>query len=116
MPKGMPMKLEILQIPDCPGVALLEQRIAAALAGDQRIDVAITRRVLDNQAAASEAGMTGSPTLLVDGDDPFAEPGLVPSVSCRLYPADGGGVDRAPSVDAIRAALRRRGREGKSEI
>ena len=29
--------------------------------------------------------MTGSPTLLVDGADPFARPGQPPSISCRLY-------------------------------
>ncbi|MFD4181437.1 alkylmercury lyase [Rhodococcus sp. NPDC058514] len=98
------MKLEILQVPDCPNVTLLEQRLAQAVAGEQ-IDMTITHRVLVDPAAATAAGMTGSPTLLVDGEDPFADPGLVPSVSCRLYPAEGGGLDGAPSVPALRAAL-----------
>jgi hypothetical protein len=98
------MKLEILQVPECPNVVLLERRIAEAVAGEQ-IDVTITHRVLNDQAAATEAGMTGSPTLLIDGKDPFAEPGSVPSVSCRLYPVKGGGIDGAPSVAALRAAL-----------
>jgi len=104
MPREKPMKLEILQLPNCPNVALLERRIAEAVAV-KHIDVAIKRRVLTNRDAATAAGMTGSPTLLVDGEDPFAESGLVPSLSCRLYPADGGGVDGAPSVTALRAAL-----------
>jgi hypothetical protein len=106
-----PMRLEILHVPDCPGVALLAQRIAEAL-GDERIDHAITYRVVDDPAAAIESGMTGSPTLLIDGDDPFAARGLVPSLSCRLYRAD-RGVDRAPSVAQLRAALndRRPGKE-----
>jgi hypothetical protein len=103
------MRLEVLHVRDCPSVALLDERIAEAVAGE-RIDVAITHRVVDNAATATEAGMTGSPTLLIDGDDPFATAGLVPSVSCRLYPA-GGGVDRAPSVAELRAALRHRGNE-----
>lgn len=97
------MKLEILQVPDCPNVVLLERRIAEAVAGE-RIEMSITHRVLDDQDAATEAGMTGSPTLLVDGTDPFAESGSTPSVSCRLYPTD-GGIDGAPSVSALRAAL-----------
>ena len=34
--------------------------------------------------------MYGSPTLLIDGVDPFAEPGQPPSMSCRLYRDDDG--------------------------
>ncbi|CRK54574.1 Alkylmercury lyase family protein [Rhodococcus sp. RD6.2] len=98
------MKLEILQVPECPNVVLLERRIAEAVAGEQ-IEVTITHRVFDDQAGATEAGMTGSPTLLLDGQDPFAEPDSVPSVSCRLYRSDDGGIDGAPSVAALRAAL-----------
>jgi hypothetical protein len=107
MPKEKPMKLEILHIADCPGVVLLEQRIAEAIAG-VRAEVVIARRVFDSDSAATDVGMTGSPTLLIDGHDPFAEPGLRASLSCRLYRADGGEVDRAPSVTALRAALDQR--------
>lgn len=109
------MKLEILQVPDCPNVELLERRIAEAVAGE-RVDVTITHRVLDDQVGAAEAGMTGSPTLLLDGLDPFAEPGLVPSVSCRLYRADGGGIDGAPSVAALRAAMHLAPGENEIEV
>jgi len=98
------MKLEILQVPECPNVALLERRIAEAVAGEQ-IDVTIIHRVLDDQAGATEAGMTGSPTLLLDGHDPFAEPDSAPSVSCRLYRSGDGAIDGAPSGAALRAAL-----------
>ncbi|BAH48260.1 alkylmercury lyase family protein [Rhodococcus opacus] len=98
------MRLEILQVPGCPHVALLEQRLENVLAGQQS-EVEISHRVIDDPAVAADAGMTGSPTLLVDGADPFAAPGLVPSVSCRLYPAEGGGVGGAPSVAALRQAL-----------
>jgi hypothetical protein len=107
------MELQILHISDCPGVVLFEQRIAEVIAG-VRADVVVTRRVLDSDSAATDAGMTGSPTLLIDGHDPFAEPGLVASLSCRLYRADGGGVDRAPSVIALRAALDQRCAESTS--
>ncbi|MHA4854886.1 hypothetical protein L1080_036055 [Rhodococcus sp. MSC1_016] len=98
------MRLEILHVPGCPNVALLEQRLENVLA-DQQSEVEISHRVIDDPAVAVDAGMTGSPTLLVDGADPFAVPGLVPSVSCRLYPAESGGVGGAPSVAALRQAL-----------
>ncbi len=98
------MRLEILQVPDCPNVGVLQERIRQATAG-QVLDAEITHRVIDDPATASVAGMIGSPTLLIDGRDPFAIPGQVPSVSCRLYPSEAGGMDGAPSVSALRGAL-----------
>jgi hypothetical protein len=50
--------------------------------------------------------MHGSPTLLVNGSDPFAAPGTPASVSCRLYRDQGGPAGGAPSVAALREALR----------
>ncbi|MFF0637564.1 hypothetical protein ACFYTS_34290 [Nocardia sp. NPDC004151] len=73
------MKLEILQVPDCPNVAVLEDRIHQALDGTT---VEITHRVVTDQEQAAAGGMTGSPTLLIDGSDPFAVPGATPS--CRV--------------------------------
>ncbi|MFV9454980.1 alkylmercury lyase family protein [Rhodococcus sp. NM-2] len=99
------MKLEILHVPDCPNVAVLEQRIRQATGG-QPVQPPIAHRLIDDPGQAATAGMTGSPTLLVDGHDPFATPGQVPSLSCRLYPSDTGRLDGAPSVAALRAALR----------
>ena len=99
------MRLEILQLPDCPNAVLLARRIDEVMSGGQ-IKATITRRVVDNPAAAIAAGMTGSPTLLLDGEDPFFEPGLVAGLSCRLYRTEEGRFDGAPSVRALRLALR----------
>jgi hypothetical protein len=49
--------------------------------------------------------MTGSPTLLADGADPFGRPGQLPSLSCRLYPDEHGRLGPAPSPRQIRAGL-----------
>ncbi|MHA4854559.1 alkylmercury lyase [Rhodococcus sp. MSC1_016] len=99
------MKLEILHVPHCPHVAVLESRLRQAIAG-QSVQLEITRRVIGDPGQAAAAGMTGSPTLLVDGRDPFASPEQVPSLSCRLYPSGTGRLDGAPSVAALRTALR----------
>lgn len=50
-------------------------------------------------------GMTGSPTFLVDGVDPFAVPGAPASVACRLYRRPDGRAEGAPSVADLRRAL-----------
>ena len=50
--------------------------------------------------------MHGSPTLLVDGIDPFAGPGQQASVSCRLSRRPRGGhLEEAPSVRQLRRAI-----------
>jgi hypothetical protein len=96
------VKVEILHVPDCPNVAVLEQRLDEAL-GPGGPDV--TYRVVADLDTAMAVGMTGSPTLLVDGVDPFARPGLAPSVSCRLYPDENGHPAGAPSAATLRRAL-----------
>ena len=40
------------------------------------------------------------------GADPFARPGQLPSLSCRLYPDEQGRLGPAPSPGQLRAALR----------
>jgi len=95
------MTLEILQVPGCPGADLLAGRLDGLLAGRPRV----TRRVVTSQADAERLGMTGSPTLLADGADPVARPGLLPSLSCRLYLDEQGRPGPAPSPGQIRAGL-----------
>ena len=50
--------------------------------------------------------MSSNTTLLVNGFDPFAAPGTPASVSCRLYRDQSRPADGAPSVAALREALR----------
>jgi hypothetical protein len=95
------MRLEILQVPGCRGADLLDARLAEL--GYPRV----IQRVITSQAEAEQLGMTGSPTLLLDGADPFARPGQPPSVSCRLYLDEYGRQSPAPSPGQLRAALRR---------
>ena len=97
------MDLMVLAVPGCPNAMLLEERLAQVLAG--RRDVSVSRRVIEDEQEAAWRGMHGSPTILVDGMDPFAEPGQPASVSCRLYRDGYGQVDGAPSVSQLRQAI-----------
>jgi hypothetical protein len=97
------MKLTLLTVPACPNAAAFEERLAAALAG--RSGVVVHRRQIRDGRAAAQAGMLGSPTLLINGVDPFALPGQAPSLSCRLYRDAAGRLAPAPSVEALRQAL-----------
>lgn len=97
------MELTVLAVPGCPNAPLLEQRLAEALAG--RPVMTVARHVIADQAEAARWGMHGSPTLLVDGQDPFAKPGADPAVACRLYTSENGQLEGAPSVAALRRVL-----------
>ena len=97
------MKLTLLTVPSCPHAAAFEERLAAALAGHR--GAVVHRREVADERAAAEAGMHGSPTLLIDGADPFARPGEPPSLSCRLYRDEASRPAGAPSVQALRKAL-----------
>ena len=61
------MKIQVLQVPDCPHAAMLVARLTELL-GD---DVPVDQVNVDDEDQARSLGMRGSPTLLLDGTDPF---------------------------------------------
>ncbi|MER5503617.1 organomercurial lyase [Streptomyces sp. NPDC002561] len=96
------MRITVLTVPDCPNDPLAQERIAAALEG-RAAEVELVE--VRDEAEAARWGMSGSPTVLLDGVDPFAPAAAAPSVSCRLYRDADGTVSGAPSVAALRQAL-----------
>jgi hypothetical protein len=97
------MRVKVLTVPDCPNGLAAGRHLAEALAG--RTDVGVEQRVVSTPEEAERYGMHGSPTILIDGRDPFAEPGAVASLSCRLYRDGDGRAQGAPSAGQIRVAL-----------
>lgn len=97
------MELTVLAVPGCPNARLLEERLAEAIADMPGVRV---RRVeITDEEAAARHGMSGSPTLLVNGSDPFANSASGPSLACRLYRDGAGRRCPAPSAADLRAAL-----------
>jgi hypothetical protein len=97
------MRIEVLTVPDCPNGPVLEERLAAALAG--RTGVTVERHLVHDDAEAARRGMHGSPTLLLNGVDPFAAPGTPTGFACRLYRDAAGRADGAPSPAELRRVL-----------
>lgn len=97
------MRVTVLAVPGCPNVALLEERLARVL-GDHP-GATVSRLVVTDERQAVLLGMHGSPTILVDGIDPFGAPGQQASMSCRLYWHGDGPPDGAPSESQLRQAL-----------
>ena len=97
------MQLTVLAVPGCPNAPVLKDRLTAVPDGGP--GVSVSHQVVSDEGEAARWGMHGSPTLLIDEVDPFAEPGQAPSMSCRLYRDDDGQLSGAPSVGQLRQAL-----------
>jgi hypothetical protein len=90
------VQIVILHVPECPNLERARTRLRGALAV-AGATAAVREMEVATPDAARSAGMRGSPTILIDGRDPFAVDSDVPSLSCRLYPT-ASGVDAAPDL------------------
>ena len=98
------MDVEVVYFDHCPTWRLARERLEAALEIVGRRDVDVRLHLVANPTEARAAGMHGSPTILVNGDDPF--PHAAADVwSCRLY-RNGSALEGAPTVSALVEVLR----------
>ncbi len=82
---------------------LAEERLREALARSGRTDVRQERRQVVTPAEAF--AFRGSPTVLVNGRDPFADPDAPVALSCRVHHT-ATGLAGAPTVEQLLAVLR----------
>lgn len=91
------MRIDILHVADCPNVSVARSRVHEAL--DQAGLTAVVRELeVITPEEAQRVGMHGSPTILIEGRDPFE--GDAGSLACRLY-RDGGALEGSPTVAAL---------------
>jgi hypothetical protein len=96
--------VELLVVPDCPNesVALSVLRLAFDRVGLAALSVRTT--VIASQEQAQECGFVGSPTILINGVDPFVTAGQSPAYACRVY-ATPAGLSGVPPLDDVISAL-----------
>lgn len=97
------MNIELLHVADCPNLVVARERVDLALERTGA-EATVSEVRVDTQEKAEREGMSGSPTILIDGVDQFGE--AAPSLACRLY-RYGDTVDGAPPLDALVEALSR---------
>lgn len=90
------VRIDLLYLADCPNRDRARQRLDEALAATA-VEASVTETEVSTPKAAALVGMRGSPTLLVDGRDPFATDAPGGSLACRRY-RTGDTLDTAPSV------------------
>jgi hypothetical protein len=98
------VRIEILYVTGCPNLAVARARVEEALE-DSGLSALVEEVEIVTQADAERFGMHGSPTILMDGHDPFRLTGE-PSLACRLY-RTAGAVDGAPTVAELVEVLER---------
>ncbi len=93
--------IELLYFPDCPNWQLASDRLDE-VASDRGL--VVTYRVISTAAEAERVKFRGSPTILIDGCDPFASGDEPFGLSCRLYQTP-AGMAGAPTVEQLGAVL-----------
>lgn len=94
----------IQYLPGCPNLDLARTRLDQAVARLGTAAPEVEVQEIHDEAEAERAGFRGSPTILVDGVDPFTGADCPVAFSCRMYPHD-AGADGAPSVEELIVAM-----------
>jgi len=96
------MDVTLLYFEGCPNWRVVDERLATIASA--RSDISVTRRVVESIDEAERLGFHGSPSILVDGEDAFADADTAVGLFCRVYRTPGGPAG-APTVDQLRAVL-----------
>lgn len=98
-----PHRLELLYFPGCPHWHLAEQRLSEVAA---RFGLQIEHQLVTTEEEAERVSFRGSPTILIDGVDPFAEGDDPIGLSCRIYRTPDGHAG-SPTSEQIAEVLDR---------
>lgn len=98
------VNVELLWFVGCPNWRQTDARLREALplAG---VDADVTLVEVATDEDAERLRFRGSPTVLVDGKDPFAQESDPVGLSCRVFRTP-EGLRGAPTVEQLVAALR----------
>lgn len=100
------MKITIQYFEGCPHWKIADERIHDVLHRLSRDDVKLEHQLIDSPQTAERVAFHGSPTILIDGRDPFAT-GVEPvGMTCRVYPTE-EGPQGAPTVAELQRLLSR---------
>ena len=87
----------------CPNWKVAKERIEGVL-GELGRTKTVTLEAVETATQADALEFRGSPTILIDGKDPFDAAGPT-GLSCRVYRTE-AGVEGAPSIKQLFAILK----------
>jgi hypothetical protein len=98
------MRVELLYFDGCPHWRLADERLTEALRVLGRGDVRVERHRVETAEQAEELAFLGSPTVRIDGADPFATGNEQVGLSCRLFPT-ASGLSGSPTTEQLLEVL-----------
>ena len=99
------MRVALLVVADCPNEATTVERLRQALDESGRDATPIEVQIVTPETIHAIPLFAGSPTVVIDGVDPFADEAITDAaLSCRIYRA-GESTSGAPSLEALRHAI-----------
>ncbi len=98
------MKITIQYFDGCPHWKLADERVRHVLGDFSSGDVALEYQFIDSAETADQLGFHGSPTILIDGWDPFITGVEQVGMSCRIFRTE-AGTQGAPTEAELRKVL-----------
>lgn len=95
------MRIELLYFDDCPNWTTADERLQEIAAAR---GLEVEHRLVTTPEEADRSRFRGSPTILVDGRDPFARGDEPFGLSCRMFQTPDGPAG-SPTLEQLEAAL-----------
>lgn len=97
------MEITLQYFDGCPNWKVTDDHLTA-LIDDESLEATVRYQLIETTEEAIEYGFRGSPTVLIDGVDPFADSDAPVGLSCRIYQTDSGPAG-SPTLRQIRDAV-----------
>ena len=94
------MDITLLYFDGCPNWKVADGRLAEIAA--ERPEITVARHLVETFDEAERVAFHGSPSILIDGVDPFAGAGV--GLACRIYPTPQGPAG-SPTLEQLRSAV-----------
>jgi hypothetical protein len=106
------MDVEVLVVADCPNEGGAVALVRRALDDVGLMQVPIRTRVVTDEQDAAKLGFVGSPTIRINGADPFPSRAGATGLACRVY-VDHGVRSGLPGLSTLRQVLKREADAGR---
>jgi hypothetical protein len=100
------ISVALLVVADCPHEAQAAALLRRALDDLGLAATTFDTRIIRDRSEAEQTDFVGSPTILINGTDPFRPPDAQPGLACRIY-RSGTGTTAVPELGLLRQTLQR---------